>query len=112
MSEPEAIAPSHRDPLPKIWDENSKIGDMLRGRRGLIVGVANEHSIAWGCARLAHALGHGLVHEVLRLAHCLWEVGHHAEVGREACGVELHTLWSYLKTILSQLSHAWVLENT
>lgn len=61
---------------------------------------------------LAHALGHGLVHEVLRLAHCLWEVGHHAEVGREACGVELHTLWSYLKTILSQLSHAWVLENT
>jgi hypothetical protein len=26
--------------------------------------------------------------------------------------VELHTLWSYLKTILSQLSHAWVLENT
>lgn len=29
----------------------------LAGRRGLIVGVANEHSIAWGCARRAHGLG-------------------------------------------------------
>jgi enoyl-[acyl-carrier protein] reductase I len=57
MSEPEAIAPSHRDPLPKIWDENSKIGDMLRGRRGLIVGVANEHSIAFGCAAKLRGFG-------------------------------------------------------
>ncbi|MEY3705457.1 MAG: enoyl-[acyl-carrier-protein] reductase [Pseudomonadota bacterium] len=54
---PEAIAPSHRDPLPKIWDENSKIGDMLRGRRGLIVGVANEHSIAFGCAAKLRGFG-------------------------------------------------------
>jgi enoyl-[acyl-carrier protein] reductase I len=57
MSEPEAMAPSHRDPLPKIWDENSKIGDMLRGRRGLIVGVANEHSIAFGCAAKLRGFG-------------------------------------------------------
>jgi len=57
MSEPEAIAPSHRDPLPKIWDENSKIGDMLRGRRGLILGVANEHSIAFGCAAKLRGFG-------------------------------------------------------
>ncbi|MEK8050061.1 enoyl-ACP reductase FabI [Ideonella sp. DXS22W] len=33
----------------------------LAGRRGLIVGVANEHSIAWGCARRAHGLGADLV---------------------------------------------------
>jgi len=33
----------------------------LAGRRGLIVGVANEHSIAWGCARRAHAMGARLV---------------------------------------------------
>lgn len=33
----------------------------LAGRRGLIVGVANEHSIAWGCARSAHAQGASLV---------------------------------------------------
>jgi enoyl-[acyl-carrier protein] reductase I len=32
----------------------------LAGRRGLIVGVANQHSIAWGCARSAHALGASL----------------------------------------------------
>lgn len=33
----------------------------LSGRRGLILGVANEHSIAWGCARVAHAQGASLV---------------------------------------------------
>ena len=38
------------DPLPKVWDPESRIGDMLRGKRGLVVGVANEHSIAFGCA--------------------------------------------------------------
>jgi len=51
------LGPSDRDPLPKIWDENSKIGDMLRGRRGLIVGVANEHSIAFGCAAKLRGFG-------------------------------------------------------
>ncbi|MBI3347851.1 MAG: enoyl-ACP reductase FabI [Burkholderiales bacterium] len=29
----------------------------LHGLRGLIVGVANEHSIAWGCAQACHAAG-------------------------------------------------------
>jgi len=29
----------------------------LKGKRGLIVGIANEHSIAWGCARAFRALG-------------------------------------------------------
>jgi len=51
------LGPSDRDPLPKIWDENSKIGDMLRGRRGLIIGVANEHSIAFGCAAKLRGFG-------------------------------------------------------
>ena len=27
------------------------------GKRGLIVGIANEHSIAWGCAAAFRALG-------------------------------------------------------
>lgn len=31
--------------------------DILRGRCGLIVGVANAHSIAWGIAQAAHAAG-------------------------------------------------------
>jgi enoyl-[acyl-carrier protein] reductase I len=45
------------DPLPKIWDENTPIGEMLKGRRGLIIGVANEHSIAFGCAAKLRAFG-------------------------------------------------------
>jgi enoyl-[acyl-carrier protein] reductase I len=30
---------------------------LLEGRRGLIVGIANDRSIAWGCARAFRALG-------------------------------------------------------
>jgi enoyl-[acyl-carrier protein] reductase I len=30
---------------------------LLAGKRGLIVGIANERSIGWGCARAFHALG-------------------------------------------------------
>jgi enoyl-[acyl-carrier protein] reductase I len=30
---------------------------LLEGKRGLVVGVANEHSIAWGCAKAFYALG-------------------------------------------------------
>jgi len=26
-------------------------GDLMRGKRGLVMGVANDHSIAWGIAR-------------------------------------------------------------
>jgi enoyl-[acyl-carrier protein] reductase I len=33
----------------------------LTGQRGLVVGVANEHSIAWGCARVLAARGARLV---------------------------------------------------
>ena len=29
----------------------------LKGKKGLILGLANDHSIAWGCARQAHAMG-------------------------------------------------------
>lgn len=29
----------------------------LAGRRGLITGIANDQSIAWGCARAFRALG-------------------------------------------------------
>jgi enoyl-[acyl-carrier protein] reductase I len=30
---------------------------LLRGRKGLVVGIANEHSIAWGCAKAFRRLG-------------------------------------------------------
>ncbi len=30
---------------------------LLDGKKGLIVGIANEHSIAWGCAKAFRAFG-------------------------------------------------------
>src|SRR5689334_12096185 len=30
---------------------------LLQGKKGLIVGIANDQSIAWGCARAFRALG-------------------------------------------------------
>ncbi len=33
----------------------------LQGKKGLVLGLANAQSIAWGCARQAHALGAQLV---------------------------------------------------
>ncbi len=46
-----------RDPLPKVWEPESRMGDMLRGKRGLVVGIANENSIAFGCAAKVRAFG-------------------------------------------------------
>lgn len=50
-------AASPIDTLPRIWDPDTRIGDMLKGQRGLVVGVANEHSIAFGCADKLRAFG-------------------------------------------------------
>ena len=30
------------DPLPRVWDPDSRVGDMLKGKRGLVVGIAND----------------------------------------------------------------------
>jgi len=48
---------SDHDPLPKVWDEDSRVGDMLKGRKGLVIGVANAHSIAFGCAAKLKGFG-------------------------------------------------------
>lgn len=45
------------DPLPRVWDPDDRIGDMLRGKRGLVVGIANADSIAFGCAAKLRAFG-------------------------------------------------------
>ncbi len=45
------------DPLPKVWDPDERIGQMLAGKRGLVVGVANADSIAYGCAAKLRAFG-------------------------------------------------------
>jgi enoyl-[acyl-carrier protein] reductase I len=49
--------PDSVDPLPKVWDEDSRVGDMLKGKRGLVVGVASQESIAFGCAAKLRAFG-------------------------------------------------------
>ena len=38
-------------------EESILKGDLLRGKRGLVMGVANERSIAWGIALAAHNQG-------------------------------------------------------
>src|SRR5437764_1543810 len=47
-------------PLPG-HDEERKwmrtMQDLMKGKRGLIMGVANDHSIAWGIAKTLHAHG-------------------------------------------------------
>ena len=35
----------------------AKIPDLMRGKRGLIMGVANNRSLAWGIAKACHAAG-------------------------------------------------------
>ena len=45
------------DPLPRVWDPDSRVGDMLKGKKGLVVGIANADSIAYGCAVKLRAFG-------------------------------------------------------
>ena len=53
------MSPDNRptDPLPRVWDPDSRVGDMLKGKRGLVVGIANADSIAYGCAVKLRAFG-------------------------------------------------------
>jgi enoyl-[acyl-carrier protein] reductase I len=37
--------------------ENASMTPTLQGKKGLVVGIANEHSIAWGCAAAFRAAG-------------------------------------------------------
>src|SRR4051812_43602333 len=57
-------APQARDPNGAVreterscWALPAVKAKLLDGKRGLIVGIANEHSIAWGVARAFRALG-------------------------------------------------------
>ncbi|WP_406857429.1 enoyl-ACP reductase FabI [Alsobacter sp. KACC 23698] len=40
-----------------MTDPNSRASNLLAGKRGLVMGVANNRSIAWGIARAAHQHG-------------------------------------------------------
>jgi enoyl-[acyl-carrier protein] reductase I len=45
------------DPLPTVWDPSARVGEMLKGKRGLVIGVANADSIEYGCAVKLRAFG-------------------------------------------------------
>jgi enoyl-[acyl-carrier protein] reductase I len=47
----------YSDPLPMVWDLDTRVGDMLKGLRGLVVAIANADSIAHGCAVKQRAFG-------------------------------------------------------
>jgi len=59
MSDTPILGAPHKavDPLPTVWDPNSRVGEMLKGKRGLVIGVANADSIAYGCAVKLRAFG-------------------------------------------------------
>ena len=42
---------------PEVGTVMPEASGLLRGKRGLIMGVANNRSLAWGIARAAHAQG-------------------------------------------------------
>jgi len=51
MNQPVDTAPqAGHSPLNDTWTPDTRMGALLKGRRGLVVGIANEHSIAAGCA--------------------------------------------------------------
>ena len=43
--------------MPAAKEPVAVTGDLMRGRRGLVMGVANDHSIAWGIAKALRAQG-------------------------------------------------------
>jgi len=45
------------DPAPKVRDPDASIGETLKGEHGLVMGVANEQSTAYGCAAKLRAFG-------------------------------------------------------
>jgi enoyl-[acyl-carrier protein] reductase I len=56
-----ATAPADAASLDRSGKKKSSIPDvkakLLEGKRGLVVGIANEDSIAWGCAKAFRAFG-------------------------------------------------------
>jgi enoyl-[acyl-carrier-protein] reductase (NADH) len=54
----------------------------LDGKKGLVVGIANENSIAWGCARAFRSFGAELA--ITYLNHKAKSLAAHESTGRAA----------------------------
>src|SRR5690606_5198199 len=51
------VAPTPRSYSSAISGEETFMQNLMQGRRGLVMGVANDHSIAWGIAEKLAAAG-------------------------------------------------------
>ena len=80
----------------------------LRGKKGLILGLANEHSIAWGCAQLVRQMGADVV------ATCLNDKARkYVEPLTQPSGIELVTcnvedagaIEALVKTAIEKVGH-------
>ncbi len=54
MSEPQQLMPEQKS---KDADSKTEPGTLMAGKKGLVMGVANDRSIAWGIANAAHGQG-------------------------------------------------------
>jgi enoyl-[acyl-carrier protein] reductase I len=104
-------SPPVSDPPQALIDERTKRSGLLSGKRGLVMGVANDHSIAWGIAKTLAAEGADLAftyqNDALgkRVAPLAEELGSAERVFR--CDVEdlgsVETMFSELATVWSTL---------
>ncbi len=42
---------------------------MIKGKKGIVIGIANDHSIAWGIAKQLHASGANWLSHI-KIIHC------------------------------------------
>jgi enoyl-[acyl-carrier-protein] reductase (NADH) len=56
---------------------------LLEGKRGLIVGIANDQSIAWGCAKASHDAAKLITGETLYVDGGYQLENRHSARGRE-----------------------------
>ena len=54
MNEPQQLMPEQKS---KDEDSKTEPGTLMAGKKGLVMGVANDRSIAWGIANAAHGQG-------------------------------------------------------
>jgi enoyl-[acyl-carrier protein] reductase I len=72
------------DTVPCIWDPEIRIGDMLRGKRGLVIGLTDTNSIAYACAAKLRAFG-----VELAVTYPNENAGHRARTLAEGLGAKL-----------------------
>ena len=81
----------------------------LAGKKGLILGLANEHSIAWGCARQAQAMGAEVVASCLndKARPYVEPLTQAADIDLQTCNLEnageLEALVAYAKAKLGRI---------